>query len=129
MKKMFLIFNHSLTKHQQKDGIYSLKISEFINLPNNLQKLWQNIPTSIKKIDSCLQPLQNWLLSNAQQEDYVLIQGDFGACYLMVNFALKNGYIPVYSTTEREAVEIHNDDGSIQLHHNVKHCMYREYGG
>ena len=128
MKKMFLIFNHTLTQRQQKDAVDSLKVTEFIHLPNDLQQLWQRIPTSSEKIAPCLQPLEDWLLSHAQKGDYVLIQGDFGACYLMVKFAHNNGYIPVYSTTQREAIEMHDDDGSIHMQHIIKHCRYRQYG-
>ena len=61
--------------------------------------------------------------------DYILIQGDFGACFLMVQFAFEKGFIPIYSTTEREAVETHGEDGSVSLTHRFKHRIFRRYGG
>jgi hypothetical protein len=45
----------------------------------------------------------------------VLIEGDFGACYLMVRFALEKGLVPLYSTTRREAEERYDADGSVRL--------------
>ena len=60
--------------------------------------------------------------------DYALIQGDFGACYIMVNFAFEQGLIPIYSTTVREAIEEPKDDGSVKLVHQFNHQIFRRYG-
>jgi len=46
--------------------------------------------------------------------DYVLIQGDFGAVYIKVNFAFSVDLIPVYSTTEREVVEKAMPDNTVR---------------
>ena len=128
MKKLFLIFNHKLTDRQKQDAICSLNITEFIVLPESLQKLWQNIPAEVEEIEPYLDSLQKWLLSNASKKDYILIQGDFGASYHMIKFAFKHDYIPVYSTTKREAVEVSGNDGNVQMKHLIKHCIYRKYG-
>jgi probable selenium-dependent hydroxylase accessory protein YqeC len=42
----------------------------------------------------------------------VLIQGDFGACYHVVERAFRLGLVPLYSTTRRIAVEQHLEAGS-----------------
>jgi hypothetical protein len=59
----------------------------------------------------------------------VLIQGDFGATFLMVNFAFEKGLIPIHSTTEREATEELQPDGSVRLSHRFLHKRFRKYGG
>lgn len=69
-----------------------------------------------------------WLAMTAHQGDYALVQGDFGATYLAVRFAFKQGLIPVYSTTQRQAEEEHLPDGSVRLVHRFEHCMFRRYG-
>ena len=58
----------------------------------------------------------------------MLIQGDFGACFLMVNFALEKGFVPVYSTTKREVAEQYPEDGSVKMTHRFEHRMFRRYG-
>ena len=68
------------------------------------------------------------LWGHAKEKDFVLIQGDFGACYLMVNFALEKGVIPVYSTTKRDAVDEYGDDDTIAIVHQFKHRIFRRYG-
>ena len=64
----------------------------------------------------------------ASAGDYVLIQGDFGACYLMVNHVLDRECIPVYATTERQAKETRLEDGRVELTHTFQHVRFRQYG-
>ena len=125
---LFLLFNHRLTEIQKKDAYRSLGVSCIIDLPTDLEKLWQQIPTDVSKIDDYLTPIKTWLSGQASSSDYALIQGDFGATYIMVNFAFENGLIPIYSTSRREAVEEHDNDGTVKLTHNFKHVMFRTYG-
>ena len=96
--------------------------------PSHLKDIWGNIPPDVLSLSNYLKPVRDWLSYEAEKNDYVLIQGDFGACYLMVNFAIENGLIPIYSTTKREAKEEHNTDGSVHLVHRVEHVIFRKYG-
>ena len=125
---LFLIFNHRLTQIQKDDARASLGVGHIINLPPDLEKLWQQIPVDLSKIDDYLAPIKTLLSEQASMSDYVLIQGDFGATFIMVKFAFENGLIPIYSTSRREAVEEHNDEGTVKLTHNFKHVMFRKYG-
>ncbi len=125
---LFLIFNHNITSLQETDARNSLGIQRIIDMPPDIKKLWRQIPSGLPKISSWLNPVKNWLASQAQKNDYLLVQGDFGACYIMANFAFKIGLLPIYSTTERKAVEEHGDDGTIKLVHHFKHQIFRKYG-
>jgi hypothetical protein len=79
-------------------------------------------------ISDYLKPVMQWLEENAAKSDYVLIHGDFGACFILVDFAFKKGLIPIYSTTHREAVEEQNPDGSVKIVHRFQHQIFRRYG-
>jgi hypothetical protein len=125
---LFLIFNHNIKPVQESDALDSLGVQRIINMPSDLKSLWEQIPSDMEKIDDYLFPVKDWLAQNSVINDYVLIQGDFGACYIMADFAFDIGLIPVYSTTKREAVEEHGDDGTIKLVHCVKHQKFRQYG-
>ncbi len=57
----------------------------------------------------------------------MLIQGDFGACHIMVNFAFYLGLVPCYSTTAREVIEKPLQDGAITVTHNFRHIRFRRY--
>lgn len=125
---LFLIFNHRLTEIQIKDAHRSLGVNRIIELPPDLEKLWQQIPVDLLKIDDYLSPIKTWLSERSSTSDYALIQGDFGATFIMVKFAFEKGLIPIYSSSRREAVEEHNDEGTVKLTHNFKHVMFRKYG-
>jgi hypothetical protein len=125
---LFLLFNHQFTPEQEADARRSLWVKRTVSLPADLQDLWSNIPPDRPAIRDYLQPIRDWLKQEATPGDYVLIQGDFGACWLMVNFSLELGLIPVYSTTERQAAEEHQPDGSVELVHHFRHRIFRRYG-
>ncbi|AAB99695.1 TPA: hypothetical protein HA335_02195 [Methanocaldococcus jannaschii] len=126
MPKMFLLFSHKLTDDQINDARKNLKVDEFIYLPKELQELWSNIPPDVDDIDNYLKPIKEFLEKHAKPNDYVLIQGDFGATYKMVNFAIDKNLIPIYSTTKRIAKDIYKD-GKIITIRKFKHCRFRKY--
>lgn len=128
-KTLFLIFNHEITGIQEKDAVNSLGVGSIVALPDDLKAIWSDIPPDLQGIRSYLKPVMGWLEKKANKDDYVLIQGDFGACYLLVKFCFKKGLVPVYSTTRREAVEQQLPDGSISLKHVFRHRMFRRYEG
>ncbi|MFH0824780.1 MAG: CRISPR-associated protein Csx20, partial [Pseudomonadota bacterium] len=119
--KLFLIFNHTITEAQRNDARNTLGVEAIVELPPHLQTLWSNIPADMPELTSYLEPLRDRLKDRGKAGDFVLIQGDFGATYLMVRFALEQGLVPVYSTTKRRALEELLPDGSVKLVHNFQH--------
>lgn len=127
-RNMLLIFNHRITRLQEEDARNSLGVERIVGLPADLQALWSRVPPNVPAIDEYLGPVKEWLEGRAAEGDYILIQGDFGACYLMVGFAFEKGLVPIYSTTEREAIEEYAEDGSVNTFHRFEHRMFRIYG-
>jgi hypothetical protein len=125
---LILLFNHRLTAGQEDDARKSLGVSRVLEPPEELQECWANVPPSLAEISAYLEPVKQWLAVHAAPGDYLLIQGDFGATYLMVNFAFENGFVPIYSTSEREATEELQADGSLKLTHRFQHRRFRKYG-
>ena len=125
---LFLIFNHELTSLQESDARYALGVEQIRCLPSDIKTLWRKIPSDLPKLSNYLAPVKEWLARKAKKNDYTLIQGDFGATYIMVNFAFEQGLIPIYSTTQREAFEETEIDGSVRLIHQFKHQIFRRYG-
>ena len=123
---MFLIFSHQLSKEQTIEAEVRFGIDKYIYLPENLQKIWSNIPPELQNISSYLEPIEKWLKTNVNVNDYVLIHGEFGSTYMMVNTTKTFGAYPIYSTTSRESVDTITKDG-IQKQSIFKHCIYRFY--
>ena len=124
---MILFFSHHLTEAQIEDAQKNYAIEEFVSLPKELQPLWSQIDPDIPTLKEGLKPLFDFLKTEAKKGDYALIQGDFGAVYLMVNYAKELGVIPVYATTKREAVEYIDENGKLVKKSVFEHRRFREY--
>ena len=126
MRQLFLIFSHKLTNSQIEDAKKNLGVEKFISLPENLQKLWSNIPPDLKNLDNYLEPLKEFLKQNAKDGDFVLIQGDFGGVYNLVNFSKEINLIPIHSTTRRDVSE-KVVNGKVEKLSRFEHVMFRRY--
>jgi hypothetical protein len=127
MPKMLLLFSHALTRDQEEDANNCLNIRGFVPLSHELQKLWMNLPPTKSSLRDSLKPFRSWLEENGNHSDFVLIQGDFGAVYSMVNFAFSLCLIPVYATTERIVLEKRMQDNTVKSERIFKHKMFRRY--
>jgi len=124
--RMFLFFSHKLTDEQIKDAKDNLGVKKFIYLPENLQKKFSNVPPELDDVKEYSLIFIDFLKDNAQKEDYVLIQGDFGVVFNIVEFCKKNNLKAVYSTTKRVAKE-QVINGKIVKISEFKHIRFRRY--
>ncbi len=127
-RQFFLLFSHKLSSAQADRAKNEFRTDKFIEMPEQLKQLWQQIPPGIDGLGKYLLPIKRWIDKMARKNDILLIQGDFGATYLMVNFAIEKNLVPVYATTKRNAVEKTLDDGSIKMEHIFSFCRFRRYG-
>lgn len=127
MTKMFLIFSHRLTGDQVEEAKKNFNVTEFVYLPEDLQYIWSNVPPDGKLDKGYLDVIKNFLLLNSKENDYVLVQGEYGATYLMVKWCFENNLIPIYSTTKRVYEFTKNDNGTIENKHTFKHVNFRLY--
>jgi len=130
-QRLFLFFSHQLTAEQETDAYHSLKIKEIIALPENLQNLWSDVPPDLdeEQLDDYLQPFIDYLKSmELNHTDVLLVQGDFGATFTIINLAQSLfSATCVYATTERQHIEQQNPDGSVTIHKIFRHKRFRKY--
>jgi len=69
-----------------------------------LQKIWSNI-TAGQGYCCYHKEFKVYLEASASRGDYILIQGDLGMVFSLVNWCLRRGMIPIYSTTKRTVME------------------------
>jgi len=103
--KLFLLFSHTIIPTQKSYAKDILRASEFVTLPKELQILFSNVPPELEDLKDYAKPIIEFLNINASKGDYVLIQGDFGLSFLVVEFCKNNNLIPIYATTKRVAYE------------------------
>lgn len=126
MKKFIVLMSHDMSELQKKDAYESLKINDIVEAPNNIKKIWSNI-NPIGELDlSKLDIVISWIDSISQDGDYVLVQGEFGATFYIVDYCFKSNLIPVYATTKRQVEEIIEDD-RVLTNRIFIHQGYRNY--
>ena len=126
MKKLFLLFSHTLTEEQVEDAKNSFGVEAFVELPLELQNLWSNVPSDLEEVSAYLEPLKIYLKEQSSTDDVVLIQGDFGATYSMVNSVKSLGLKAVHATTKRDVIEKTIDDKVVKTSV-FKHVRFRVY--
>ena len=121
------IMNHPLSSEQKEYAKTELNINNFLFLPDNLKEYFSNI-SSFKNLDlEKLNLITEYITNNMKKGDYVLIQTEFGVTFYLVDFCLKNGFIPVYATSNRIYEESINPDGSVSRKHIFKFVKFRKY--
>ena len=128
MKKMFLLFSHTLTKEQMNEAREKFAVEEFVYLPEGLQKQWSSFPTDESSIKPYIEPFKQFITENVSSDDVVLVQGESGASYSMVQFSKKMNLLTVYATTRRRVVEDLNEKGEKVKKSIFEHRRFREYG-
>jgi len=103
--KLFLFFSHTLTTTQIEYAKEYLGIDKFVYLPKELQYTFSNVPPKLECLDEYVKPFYDFLDTNATKDDYVLIQGDFGLSYLLVEYCKRNQLTSIYATTKRVSSE------------------------
>ena len=126
MKKMYLLFNHTLTPAQKADAQKHFDIESFVALPDDLQRLWSQIPAEAESLDAMLSPLWEWLEQETKEGDVALVQGDFGASCLAVRRLQTMGVVCCYATTKRKAIERHIGDRVLK-ESLFEHVRFRVY--
>jgi len=127
MRKMLVLLNHELSKEQEFDARNKLGIDFFIKPTHSIIIYWRNIEPTGKMNEKKLSEIRKWIGSNSQKGDCILVQGEFGVAFYIVDYCFKTGRIPVYSTSERIYREKKNTDGSIERYHLFHHVQFRLY--
>jgi len=127
MANLFCLLNHTLTKEQEKDAIKNMGIKDIISPPEEIKYLWSNLSPKDELNILVLEKIINWIKNISHKNDYVLVQGEFGASFYIVDFCFRNSLIPVYATTKRKYNEIVLSDNSIERKHIFQHVQFRKY--
>lgn len=126
MKNFIVLMSHDMSKEQKLDAQNSLDISNIVEAPKNIKSIWANI-NPVGNLDQAeLSKITNWIEQNSNTDDYILVQGEFGATFYIVDYCFKKGLIPVYATTKRRVTETREGDKVITNRIFV-HEGYRKY--
>ncbi len=125
--RFLLMFNHTLLPEQEEWAREHLGADSIMEMSESLKEGWAQVPSTPDDLSAWAEPFLKWINEYGRSGDLVLIQGDFGATYMMVRYTFKRGLVPVYATTMRHAIETRMPDGRIKLEHEFRFCRFRKY--
>lgn len=124
MAKTFCLLNHKLTGNQIADLETNFKSVQIVYPGEELSKQWSQINPE-QESDDVIKNAVAWL-QDAQKEDLLVIQGEYGCTFRLVDYALKKGLIPIYATTKRIAKET-RDGETVRREYIFEHVCFKKY--
>lgn len=126
IKKVLPILSHTLTENQILDLENNHGINEIVNLPNNLKEKWANIEPEGELDDNLADDIIQFIEDNTCEQDYILIQGEFGMTFYLVNSCFNLNRIPIYATSKRSVKE-EKEGNKIITKRVFEHVGFRKY--
>ena len=124
-RKALLLFSHQLTENQEKELVENFKVKKIVSLSSELQEMWSNV--SIKKnYKENLEKIKKYIEENFNENDVMLVQGNWGYTYNIVKWSIEKRLLPVYSYTERNVEEIKDGENVKKISY-FKHVKFIEY--
>jgi len=124
-RKALLLFSHQLTENQEKELVENFKIKKIVSLSSELQEMWSNV--SIKEnYKENLEKIKKYIEENFNENDVMLVQGNWGYTYNIVKWSIEKKLVPVYSYTERNVEEIKDGENVKKISY-FKHVKFIEY--
>lgn len=125
MPRTFCLLNHTLTQKQLAELGEKFNSKEVVYPEKNLAELWAQIPPE-KSNEEVIESVVLWLKDKVVQGDLFIIQGEFGSTFTLVDFALKNGLVPLYATTRRIAKESRAGE-TVHREYIFEHVCFKRY--
>ena len=125
MKKSYLLLNHTLTENQVADLLENWHVDAIEETSEPIKVFWSQIQagSEIKKSD--LKLVVDWL-DGAKEGDIIVLQGEFGSTFALVDYALLTKLVPVHSVTRRVASET-RDGEKVFRNYVFEHVCFRKY--
>ena len=127
IKKALLVFSHEMTENQEKELNEVYNVEKIEKLPKDLQEIWSNVSIENNYKEN-FEKIRKYVEENFNENDVILIQGNWGYTYSLVKWSIEKGLIPVYSYTERNVEEIKDGENvkKISYFKHVKFVKYEE---
>ena len=124
-RKVLLLFSHQLTENQEKELVENFKVKKIVSLSSELQEMWSNV--SIKEnYKENLEKIKKYIEENFNENDVMLVQGNWGYTYNIVKWSIEKKLVPVYSYTERNVEEIKDGENVKKISY-FKHVKFIKY--
>jgi len=122
------VINNALGMHTFASRVQGSKLKSKNEI--RVASMFKNVPKELKgdyeTIEACLTEIKTYISARFKTGDYLLVQGDYGATFNMVQFAKEIGLVPVYATSKRDVKEV-VDGEYVTTIREFKHVRFRKY--
>ena len=125
MTNIYCLLNHELTPKQTEELYVSYGGEKIIYPTEQITKLWSGIPTDKELTKTQFQPVIDWL-KDAKENDVLVLQGEFSATFIIADYALQKGIIPVCAVTKRVSQEVREGE-KVTKNYVFEHICFRQY--
>lgn len=125
MKKLYLLLNHTLTENQITELKETWHVDSIEETPDPIKNFWSQIKADRVITKKDLQLVVDWL-NGAKEGDIIVLQGEFGSSFALVDYALQKKIVPVHSVTRRVASET-RDGEKVFRNYVFEHVCFRKY--
>lgn len=123
---LFVLLSHQLNEQQIEDAKDSLKVSDIVYLPTDLQAIWSNVDPFGDFDRSILDPIFNYIADYPTiKTKKLLVQGELSATINMVDWANRENYLAYYATTKRCSEDMIDAEGTVYTNKIFEHVQFR----
>ncbi len=101
-RKGIFVVSHEPTPDQLEELKNNWDIQEIVRMPKDIASKWQSIPPGKESIEEEILVIKNWIDEVCTPGDVVIIQGDYGASFMLADYVRKLAFTPLYAATKRE---------------------------
>lgn len=125
MRTAFCLLNHPLTAKQIEELRGKFGVVQIKYPTQELSAQWSQVSATENTDMELIAFVTEWLQS-ARKNDILIIQGEFGTTFMLVDWALKQGLVPLHAVTRRIAKEQQNGE-TVHRQYVFEHICFRKY--
>ena len=120
------MLNHKLTENQEKELKEVFKSEKTVVAPSDLSWAWSAIKTDFELDYELLKEVENWISTNSEKGDCIILQGEFGHSFYLIDYCLKHELVPLHAVTEHVENLVKNGE-KIERKLVFEHKCFRKY--
>ena len=125
MPVCYCLLNHQLTPMQISELENKWGYVSVVYPPESLSAAWSQVPVLEHIPDVFFTPFVQWL-GAARAGDLVIIQGEFGSTFMLVDYVLRRGLVALHAVTKRIAAETREGE-TVRRQYVFEHVCFRKY--
>ena len=123
--KTYCLLNHTLTEAQLAELKQRYHSTQVVYPPEEISAAWSQLPPGLTYDTNVIKAVLYWL-KDAEPGDTVVIQGEAGSTFILVDYLLSHDLIPLHAVSRRVSADEHVGE-MVKKSLIFKHVCFRPY--